>query len=251
MSGTIRDQTTGRGIASAQVAIVQDVNAGRSATTDSTGSYRLDRLNGGGMRAQVTASGFDGQGIDVPLSGDLVLNFELTAQPVFVYSGTVTDSLGHPVAGVTVRGGPDSAVTDANGRYEFHSQYSSVAGWLRPPAGYERKPIDPTASFPLAPGQNLTVRRITGVTISPPSTVTATAGRVSVNARVTFDTGQVESPYDDSFVMTSTNLTVLGAGSGHGLGPAYVEGLSAGSASVTGTYFGVASSTYQVQVLPR
>ena len=166
-------------------------------------------------------------------------------------SGIVTDSLGQPIAGVLVRGGPDSAVTDRNGHYEFRSPYPSVPAWLRPPDGYERKPIDPTASFPLVPGQNMTVRRIAGVTISPPATVTEGAGRTSVNARVWFDTGQTEVPYADAFVMTSSDTTILRTGSGGGLGAPYIEGLKPGTASVTGRYFGVPSSTFQVQVQPR
>ena len=145
----------------------------------------------------------------------------------------------------------DSAVTDRNGHYEFRSPYPSVPAWLRPPDGYERKPIDPTASFPLVPGQNMTVRRIAGVTISPPATVTEGAGRTSVNARVWFDTGQTEVPYADAFVMTSSDTTILRTGSGGGLGAPYIEGLKPGTASVTGRYFGVPSSTFQVQVQAR
>ena len=97
----------------------------------------------------------------------------------------------------------------------------------------------------------MTVRRIAGVTISPPATVTEGAGLTSVNARVWFDTGQTEVPYVDAFVMTSSDTTILRTGSGGGLGAPYIEGLKPGTASVTGRYFGVPSSTFQVQVQPR
>src|SRR5262245_2310006 len=40
-------------------------------------------------------------------------------QTSFTYSGIVTDGTGRPVVGATVRGGPNSGSTDANGRYEF------------------------------------------------------------------------------------------------------------------------------------
>ena len=251
MTGIVRNQTTGTAVVNAQIEIVQGVNLGRVAPTNASGAYSMERLTGGAMRVQVTATDYASQSIDVPLSGNLTLNFELIPLPVYIYSGIVTDSLGNPVAGVIVRGGPSSAETDANGRYEFRSNFSSVPGSLRPPAGYERKPIDPLATFVLVPGQNLTVRRITTVSISPPPTVTEGAGRVTVNARITFDSGQIEPPYADSFTMTSTDTTVLRAGSGGGLGPPYIEGLKPGAASVNGSYFGVSSSTYQVQVLPR
>lgn len=149
---------------------------------------------------------------------------------------------------MTVRGGPYSVQTDANGRYEFKSQYPSVPANLYPPSGYERKPVRPTESFPLVPGQNLSVRRITAVTISPPATLPLNA-KYPVPTQVSFDTGAVESPAADFFDFTSSDPSTVRTRSGNGE-QISVEGLKLGTASVTGTYFGVSSSGRQVQVVP-
>jgi hypothetical protein len=42
---------------------------------------------------------------------------------------------------------------------------------------------------------------------------------------------------------------VVKVGSGNGQGPAFVEGVNAGIASVSGRYFGVSTAMFQVQVI--
>ena len=168
----------------------------------------------------------------------------------YTYSGLVTDGQGRPVVGARVRGGPDSAYTDTTGRYEFRSQYSSVvAGNVYPPDGYEPKPWSPTESFPLKPGDNITIRRITSVTITPPATVRMVWGQTPVGAHVSFDTGQTEGPHTDPFRMTSSDATVIRPGGITGAGP-YVTGLKEGTASVSARYFGVSTATFEIQVVP-
>jgi len=165
----------------------------------------------------------------------------------YVYSGIVTDGVGRPVVGATVRGGPNSGVTDANGRYEFRSAYSpSVPGNVYPPPGYERKPVYSSESFPLSPGQNITIRRITSVTISPPATLKV-GGHEGMAPRISFDTGQVESPVFDYFERSVSDATVVRF---LGVFGALVEGVAPGTASVTGTYFGVSAGMKQIQVVP-
>ena len=46
-----------------------------------------------------------------------------------------------------------------------------------------------------AGGQNITIRRITGVSISPPATLKAGAGRMPFGVQLSFDSGQVDSPH--------------------------------------------------------
>lgn len=171
--------------------------------------------------------------------------------PTYTYSGIVTDGQGRPVVGATVRGGPDSGSTDANGRYQFRSPYSSVPGNVYPPTGYERKPVRWTDSFVLTPGQNLTVRRITGLNITTPATLRV-GDRTYVNAQITFDSGAVEVVVLEVFELTSSDPSILKAGSGSvETDRVTIEGLAPGTASVTGRYFGVSSPTRQVQVVPR
>jgi hypothetical protein len=168
----------------------------------------------------------------------------------YLYSGIVTDGTGRPVEGATVRGGPNSASTDANGRYEFRSPYSSVPGNVYPPAGYERKPVRFTDSFNLTPGQNITIRRITGVTVTPPATL-AVGARTTVGTQVTFDTGATETPVLEVIELISSDSAILRASSGSAeMDRISIWGVAPGTATVTGRYFGVSSQPKQVQVVP-
>jgi hypothetical protein len=168
--------------------------------------------------------------------------------PTFTYVGIVSDGRGRPVGGATVRGGPDSGTTDANGRYEFRSPYSSVPGNVYPPAGYERKPVRWTDSFVLTPGQNITIRRITNLAINPGTTMLVGERRY-VSAQVTFDTGAVETPVLEIIELTSSDSSILRAGSGSAENDRIsIWGVAPGTASVTGRYFGVSSQPKQVLV---
>lgn len=247
MSGYVRDQLTSATIANARLEIVQGINAGKIAWSDSGGLYRFEQLKAGATRVRVTATDYETRESDISISVDETVNVQLTPVMPYVYSGIVTDGMGRPVVGAAVRGGPNSGATDANGRYEFRSPYSSVPGNVYPPAGYERKPVRATESFVLTPGQNLTIRRITDLTINTAATLTA-GDRSSVSGRVTFDTGQVENAVDDVFEIVSSDTSILRPTSVYGFG---VEAVKAGTVSVTARYFGVTSSAKQVQVVPR
>ena len=96
-----------------------------SATTADDGSYSLPLLNGT-YRVEVTPpveSGyvnFDLEGIDVS-GGDLVFDVEAPG-PAWVFSGTLVDPRGAPVAGVTLESSgrtETESATDDDGRFEL------------------------------------------------------------------------------------------------------------------------------------
>ncbi len=117
---------------------------------------------------------------------------------------------------------------------------------MYPPAGYERKPVRFTDSFVLTPGQNISIRRITSVSMSPPATLKV-GERGSLSPQISFDTGQTESPVYDLFERTVSDPTVLRF---EGVVNATVEAVKPGTVSVTGRYFGVSAGTKQIQVVP-
>jgi hypothetical protein len=249
MSGYVRDQLTTGTIANVRLDVIQGVNAGKTAWSDSGGLYRFEQLKAGATRVRMTAADYDAREADVSVSGDLTMNFQLAPVMPYVYSGIVTDGQGRPVVGATVRGGPNSGSTDADGRYEFRSPYSSVPGNVYPPSGYEPKPVRSTDSFVLSPGQNLTIRRITNLTITPGTTLFV-GERRSVGSQVTFDTGAVETPVLEIIELTSSDPSILRASSGSAENDRMsISGAAPGTASVTGRYFSVSSQPKQVQVV--
>jgi len=106
-----------------------------------------------------------------------------------------------------------------------------------------------TDSFVLTPGQNLTIRRIANVAITPGTTMLVGERRY-VGSQVTFDTGAVETPVLEIIELTSSDPSILRAGSGSAENDRIsIWGVAPGTASVTGRYFGVSSQPKQVQVV--
>jgi hypothetical protein len=95
-------------------------------------------------------------------------------------------------------------------------------------------------------GQNISIRRITSVTMSPPATLKV-GERGSMSPRISFDTGQVESPIFDYFDRTVSDPTVLRFSGVYG---AMVEAVKPGTVTVTGSYLGVSAGSAQIQVVP-
>jgi hypothetical protein len=110
LSGTVSESapTTNVRIAGAVVAILDGTDAGRTATTDANGSYRIEGLRVGGFNVSVNAGGYEESRAGINLAGSVTHNVQL--RPAFrtldeTLSGTV--SAGEPVcAGSSISGRP-------------------------------------------------------------------------------------------------------------------------------------------------
>jgi hypothetical protein len=151
---------------------------------------------------------------------------------------------------VEIRTDVGTVTTDASGRYEIRSSRSTVGGLsLRPADGYEGRA---SGLGTLTPGQrDFVARRIVRFTISPPPTIPVSDGTLwySVLPRVLFGTGEEErvtGSQGDEVVLTCSNSTILRCRRDGG--QPVIEGLSPGTASVTGEYWGVRSADASVRV---
>jgi hypothetical protein len=68
ISGVVRARHNGRGIVGARVALVVGANAGRIATSDEDGRYRLADLEPGDVTVHAVADGFDLESRSVPIT---------------------------------------------------------------------------------------------------------------------------------------------------------------------------------------
>lgn len=78
LSGTVTS-STGGGVPGAVVTITDGVNAGRSATTGTTGTYRIDGLTAANGNVFARAVGFDESGSGLFITGSASQNFVLRA----------------------------------------------------------------------------------------------------------------------------------------------------------------------------
>jgi Carboxypeptidase regulatory-like domain len=92
LSGHVTDSTNGAGIVGATVSIAGGPNAGKSATTDSSGHYGFAALEQSGFVVNVTASNYLSQAKGVTLTSNQTLSFQL--EPVGpVFSGVRYDDI--------------------------------------------------------------------------------------------------------------------------------------------------------------
>jgi hypothetical protein len=257
VSGVVRDAITNAPVAGAR-AEISGAEIGQ--TSGPNGDFAWANVPAGTSVLRVSKEGYlqSEHTLTLTANTNVLLMLSPAASPPpspspspspSLYSGYVTDGQGRPVVGARVRGGPYFGYTDANGRYEFQGYSGASAGTVYPPDGYEPRPVRVYNTFPLYPGgQNITIRRITNVSMSPPATL-AVGTHSWVFAQVSFDDGKTESPVADLFAMTSSDTGVVKVGGGNGQGPAFVEGVKAGIASVSGRYFGVSAAMFQVEVV--
>jgi hypothetical protein len=136
LSGTVRDSTTGSGISGATVTVMDGVNARKSTTTSSSGSYSLTGLQQSGFTVNVSANNYLSQSMGVTLTSNQTLSFGLnrttsTVQPMaFALTGTAADDDGQPVVNANLY--LDFLTSDVPGTYYAHaSGVTDGAGFYR------------------------------------------------------------------------------------------------------------------------
>jgi len=126
MSGTV-SSASGGVISGATVQVLDGANAGKSATTSSTGSYSITGLTPGGFTVRASASGYSPLSRGVTMTSDSTQNFTLpvVAQATFTMAGVVTNkNTGRGIGSATVRvldgaNAGKSDATDGNGYYSI------------------------------------------------------------------------------------------------------------------------------------
>ena len=163
LSGTVTDSTTASGVSGATVTIADGPNAGKSATTTSSGSYTFTGLLQSGFTVNVSAGGYASQSKGVTLTSNQTLSFQLVKQ-VFSFVGTW--------AGVI----PNNAANGTGGRVQLVLQSSNLGTFtLFPgagsPCGIASLQITLTANFSTGTFSISGSSPVTGMTVSATSAV--------------------------------------------------------------------------------
>ncbi len=125
LTGTVREDPGGAAIADAKVEILGGANAGKSATTDTAGSYRITGVAPGTFTVRASKAGFESSERGANVTGDSTLDFTLrrTAPSSFTLSGRVMEegtASGVAGAKVEIEAGTNagrSASTDPSGYF--------------------------------------------------------------------------------------------------------------------------------------
>jgi len=129
LSGVV-SEVTPTGQAPVQGARVESSNPRRAATTDQTGSYRIDGVYAGPNSVRVSTEAHETVSRDVTIAGDTRLDIQVIQRATYTLSGVVSEmtSTGQvPVEGVQVDEGYFHAQvkTDTNGFYSFTGPYGT------------------------------------------------------------------------------------------------------------------------------
>ena len=118
LSGQVVDNATAAPIAGATLSITDGVNAGKTATTDASGSYSLTGLQVSGFTVNVAAGAYVSSGQGVTLTASRSLNFGLTQQSfVGNWSGTTTQGSINGLPSITFTVNGTNALTALNMRF--------------------------------------------------------------------------------------------------------------------------------------
>jgi hypothetical protein len=250
LTGVVRDATTSKGIANAEVEGIQGVNVGRGVKTDGDGAYRLDGLVAGSMQLRASEADYPAaQTVTVALTGNQAQDFQLAPlrPATYRYFGVVRDGVGAPVAGASITGSNCfSATTDASGRYDSTSTCSTLVMGVQPPTGFQGVLAYFAPTF--QPGEHdFTTKRIVQVGLSAPAHVPVSDGteRFGIHVSATFDDGTNRTLKAEDYITITTTGSSIGVHGADG-DDLEVEGLSPGSANLTAIFWGVSSAPVTV-----
>jgi hypothetical protein len=127
LSGTVTSQANGAAISGATVQIMDGPNAGKTATTSSSGSYSITGLTTGGGTVRASATGYNPVSTGVTIVSNTTQNFSLPlpVQTTFTMAGVVSNkNTGRAIGNATVKvlDGPNANKTDdtdGNGYYSI------------------------------------------------------------------------------------------------------------------------------------
>ena len=124
VEGRVTNSVTGEPIAGVGVRLLDRHSYVYTATTDSSGSYRLTGLGDGEYRGEFTHDGFQDSSPGAPFVkaiGDVSARIDARLDPFGSLSGRVVDEDGQPARKIAVEVSPGggSAVTDDNGEFVF------------------------------------------------------------------------------------------------------------------------------------
>ncbi|MBI2399296.1 MAG: proprotein convertase P-domain-containing protein [Xanthomonadales bacterium] len=163
ISGTIAN-SSGVGIANVSVS-----NGSASTTTNSSGAYTLSNLANATYTITPTLSGYSFSPANraVTVNGANVTgqNFTGTATTPTTYSisGTITNSSGAAISGVTVSTGAASATTNSSGAYSIANLANGSYTVTPSLAGYSFSPVNRAVTIS---GANQTAQNFTGTVIT-------------------------------------------------------------------------------------
>lgn len=128
IAGTVSDALTGNPIPSATINVFQGVTFIASVLTDPNGQYSIPGFAPGSYIVTASASGFSSSAVGARVFANhtTAVNFALTPNPGII-SGTVADAAtNQPISGAVIQVRDSfvlmaTAVTDANGKYNFPS----------------------------------------------------------------------------------------------------------------------------------
>ena len=246
----------GVALANARVTVVAGPAHGLTVVTPSTGGYAL-QLPPGPFRLEFTRAGYlsaESADFELPARGEIVVPDVILRTAPWSIAGTVSDSLGHPVEGATVRIRPGDAfaltyatlTTDTAGRYRFAS---SLPRWDFVLISAVRDRFEPFLEQPVTIDGNTAFdfRMVRVVSITPPALPEALRAGESLEvpaSRVLFDDGTARN----IFVLPSSSAPGVVAVSRSDVWFA-LRAVNAGIATLTFDHRGTAAAV-PVRVVP-